>query len=128
MALEDVFREETGVEQLGPSGVLSHFDDLPFGGIQLDSEGRITAYNSAESKLTGRSPSSVIGKNFFTEVAPCTNVKEFEGRFRQGVKAGKLHAVFPFHFNFRMNPIDVQVALYYEAREKRAWVFVRKLS
>lgn len=121
------FKEEAGLEQLGPlSKAYGALDELPFGAIQLDPEGRILAYNMAESKLTGRAPSSVLGKNFFTEVAPCTNVQAFAGRFREGVKAQKLHAVFPYRFDFKMQPIEVQVALYYDATERRAWVFVRR--
>ena len=130
MAIEDIFKEEAGIEQLldfSWQALRGHaLDDLPFGAIRLDDQGIIQTYNIAESNLTGLLPNNVIGKNFFTEVAPCTNVKAFAGRFREGVKAGKLHAVFPFRFDFKMKPLEVQVALYFEPKERRAWVFVRR--
>ena len=61
-------------------------DKLPFGAIQLDRTGIILSYNRTEANLTGRDPRRVIGRNFFTDVAPCTNVKEFAGRFREGIE------------------------------------------
>ena len=78
-------------------------DDLPFGAIRLNAEGIILGYNRFESRLSGLAPARVIGKNFFTEVAPCTRVKEFEGRFRalaagQGVGLVTFDFVFPFPF------------------------------
>ena len=45
-------------------------DALPFGAIRLDREGRILSYNMTESRLTGRDPKRVIGRNFFIDVAP----------------------------------------------------------
>ncbi len=101
-------------------------DTLPFGAIRLDDEGKILTYNIAESKLTGRDPSKVKGKNFFTEVAPCTNVQAFAGRFREGVKLKKLHAIFPYRFDFKMAPRDVTVTLFYSEQTGGAWVFVRE--
>ncbi|MDP2877664.1 MAG: EAL domain-containing protein, partial [Holophaga sp.] len=56
-------------------------DALPFGAIQLASDGTILQYNRYEEDLARRKASDVIGKNFFTQVAPCTDVREFAGRF-----------------------------------------------
>ena len=101
-------------------------DRLPFGAIRLNAEGIVTAYNDAEAKLTGREPAKVKGKNFFTEVAPCTNVQSFAGRFREGVAKGDLHVVFPYRFDFQMAPRDVTVTLFYSRQTQAAWVFVRE--
>lgn len=101
-------------------------DRLPFGAIRLDRDGRILSFNDYEAKLTGRDPKVVVGKNFFTEVAPCTNVQAFEGRFREGVSKEELHAVFPYKFDFKMSPRDVTVTLFYSKQAKSAWVFVRE--
>ncbi len=56
-------------------------DALPYGAIKLDRQGTILSYNASEARLSGRTPESVIGRNFFTEVAPCTQVREFYDRF-----------------------------------------------
>jgi photoactive yellow protein len=103
-------------------------DALPFGAIRLDTQGTIISYNTAESKLTGRDPSAVAGRNFFTEVAPCTNVQAFAGRFREGMEKKQLHAIFPYRFDFKMAPRDVTVTLFYSNHTDTAWVFVREAA
>jgi photoactive yellow protein len=103
-------------------------DALPFGAIRLDKEGKILSYNMTESKLTGRDPKRVIGRNFFTEVAPCTNVQAFAGRFREGIAKGEMHIIFPYRFDFQMAPRDVTVTLFYSAQTGTAWVFVREAA
>ena len=87
----------------------AELDELPFGAIRLDKEGKILSYNTTESKLTGRDPKRVIGRNFFRDVAPCTNVQAFAGRFREGVAKGDMHIIFPYRFDFEMAPRDVTV-------------------
>ncbi|HEY0160954.1 MAG TPA: photoactive yellow protein [Thermoanaerobaculia bacterium] len=101
-------------------------DQLPFGAIRLDKEGKILSYNTTESKLTGRDPKRVIGRNFFHDVAPCTNVQGFAGRFREGVAKGDMHVIFPYRFDFEMAPRDVTVTLFYSKQTETAWVFVRE--
>ena len=101
-------------------------DTLPFGVIQLDEEGKIRMYNLAEGEISGRNPEEVLGKNFFTEVAPCTNVQEFAGRFRQGVKDRNLNCTFPYLFDFRMRPTRVWVRMYFSHKTNSAWVFVMR--
>lgn len=100
-------------------------DGLPFGAIRLDHAGKVLSFNRREADLTGRDPKKVIGRNFFTEVAPCTNVQSFAGRFREGVAAKNLHIIFPYRFDFEMAPRDVTVTLFYSAQTDSAWVFVR---
>lgn len=104
----------------------TELDALPFGAIRLDRNGKVLSYNATEAKLTGRDPKRVIGRNFFTEVAPCTNVQAFAGRFREGVAKGDMHVIFPYRFDFEMAPRDVTVTLFYSAQTDSAWVFVRE--
>jgi photoactive yellow protein len=101
-------------------------DRLPFGAIRLDREGKILSYNRTEAELSGRRKESVLGKSFFTEVAPCTNVQEFAGLFREGVERGSLHMVFPYVFDYQMDPRNVWVTLFYSNETDTAWVFVRE--
>ena len=103
-------------------------ETLTLGAIRLDKEGRILSYNAAESRLTGRDKSKVIGRNFFTEVAPCTNVQVFAGRFREGVDKKDMHVIFPYRFDFQMAPRDVTVTLFYSKETDSAWVFVRETN
>lgn len=87
-------------------------DALPYGAILMDDSGRIVAYNDTESRMARLPVEAVLGRNFFTEVAPCTRVKEFEGRFRalaSGAGAGL--ATFDFTFPFPFGPQRVSVIL-----------------
>lgn len=101
-------------------------DALGFGAIKLDATGRILAYNAYESSLTGVKPDNAVGKNFFTEVAPCTNVREFAGAFHEGLQKKALSKIFRYTFDHNMAPTKVTVTLHYDAKGDAAWVFVRK--
>lgn len=100
-------------------------DQLPFGAIRLDKDGTILRFNQAEVDLSGRKKEKVVGRNFFTDVAPCTNVQEFAGKFREGVSRGALHVVFPYVFDYEMEPRQVWVTLFFSNETDTAWVFVR---
>ena len=99
-------------------------DMLPYGMIQLDAGGRILKYNAVESRLASLSKEQAIGKAFFTEIAPCTKVQAFYGRFREGVIRESLDATFQFHFAFKQQPRDVTVRLFYSRRTRSVWVIV----
>jgi photoactive yellow protein len=100
-------------------------DSLPYGVIQLDSLGTVLRYNACEAGLSGLNKQRVVGKNFFKQIAPCTDVQEFYGRFREGIDAGELHCTFRFHFAFKQNPRDVTVTLFYNNRDQTVWVLVQ---
>lgn len=53
---------------------------VAFGVIELDDDDRVRGYNRAESALAQRSVEATLGRHFFQEVAPCTDVAEFRGR------------------------------------------------
>jgi photoactive yellow protein len=104
----------------------AEFDALPFGAIKVDREGTVLAYNVSEARLANRKPERVIGKNFFTEVAPCTNVETFGETFRQGMAKGRFNITFPFVFPFPSGTVNVWVTLYHEATDEFAWIFVEQ--
>jgi len=110
----------TRIDQLGER----ELDALPHGAIQLDRNGNILKFNLTEQRLANLDKKKVIGKNFFKEVAPCTDVKEFHGRFEEGIAAKKLHERFRYHFAFKQNPRDVVVTLFYSEFTDTVWVFV----
>ncbi len=102
-------------------------DALPYGMIQLDSRGFIVRYSSAESRLSGLTADQCIGRSFFDEVAPCTKVRDFFGRFQQGVQAKQLDSVFTFRFAF-VPPKDVRIHMFYSAVTRSVWVKVVDLG
>lgn len=104
--------------------VPDELDRLPFGMIQLDRTGRILNYNAVESKLASMPREHALGKQFFTEIAPCTKVQQFYGRFKEGVIRETLDTSFRFHFAFLQSPRDVTVRLLYSKRTRTVWVLV----
>jgi photoactive yellow protein len=103
-------------------------DALPLGAIKVDRQGVVRAYNASEARLARRDPSEVIGRNFFTEVAPCTNVQEFAGRFWRGVERGWTHEIFPFVFPFPHGTVHVMITIEYDAAADQAWIFVESFG
>ncbi len=101
-------------------------DALGFGAIKLDASGKILVYNAYESTMTGVRAENAVGKNFFTQVAPCTNVREFAGAFYAGIKEKSLSKIFRYTFDHNMVPTKVTVTLFYDGKSDAAWVFVRK--
>lgn len=93
-------------------------DRLPYGLIILNRAGDVLFYNETESQLAGFARESVVGKNFFQDVAPCTRVKAFMGRFEQFVR-GELGRVtfFDFVFHFEHGAQNVVIGLSH-GREK----------
>ncbi|MBK1727600.1 photoactive yellow protein [Halorhodospira neutriphila] len=105
----------------------SQLDELAFGAIQLDGNGTILQYNMAEGDITGRNPQDVIGKNFFREVAPCTDSPEFYGKFKEGVQSGNLNAMFEYTFDYKMTPTKVKVHMKKALTGDSYWVFVKRV-
>lgn len=102
-------------------------DKLAFGAVQLNADGTILTYNAAEAGITGRSAASVIGKNFFREVAPCTNSPTFKGVFDAGVKAGDLNTLFEYVFDYNMAPTKVKIHMKRAISGGTYWIFFKRL-
>lgn len=102
------------------------YDRLPMGLLQLSPDATILAYNSAEEALTGFARTQVIGRNFFTEVAPCTRVQAFEGVFREMVERGvTARQAFDFVFRFAGGERFVHIAMVYDASRAQALILVQ---
>lgn len=102
-------------------------DKLAFGAIELDKEGKILKYNSAEGAITGRNPAEVIGKNFFRDIAPCTSKASFKGVFDAGVKAGDLNTMFEYVFDYQMKPTKVKVHMKRAISGDTFWILVKRI-
>ncbi len=100
-------------------------DAMPFGIVKLDENGKILLYNKYESDLAGVPVEKAEGRNFFTDVAVCTNNRLFFGRFKDGVGKGDLDISFNYVFTYKMKPTNVVVHLYHDKSSKTNWVFVK---
>ncbi|MBJ6759323.1 PAS domain-containing protein [Myxococcaceae bacterium JPH2] len=102
----------------------SDFNRLPFGAIKLDAQGRVVAFNAAEAAQARRSPQRTLGRRFFEEVAPCTNVAAFRGRLDAlAAQGGEVTESFDFRFEFEWGRRDVRIRLMV-LRDGARWVFI----
>jgi len=107
----------------------AEIDALPFGYIALRPDGTIRKYNRYEADLARRNPQEVLGRNFFREVAPCTQVREFEGRFREFASGATPESAitFDFEFRFRHGSQRVRIGLVRSPLENEVIVTVNRV-
>ncbi len=74
-------------------------DALPFGVIVVDRTGTILEYNAYERALASMGGRQMVGLNFFRDVAPCTAIADFEGRFETFLDSAQT-SIEPFEFVF----------------------------
>ena len=125
--LETVSFEKSDIENVLAKMSAAQLDQLAFGAIELDATGRILKYNATEGAITGRNPANVVGKNFFTDVAPCTNRPEFRGKFDAGVKSGNRNTLFEYVFDHQMKPTRVKVHMKSAVLGGTYWIFVKRV-
>jgi photoactive yellow protein len=103
-------------------------DALPFGVIVVDRSGTILEYNAYERRLAEMGPKPIVGLNFFRDVAPCTAVQEFEGRFGSFLDSDDTSIEpFQFVFPFKRGPQRVHVLFVRTIGQKdRATICVRR--
>ena len=79
------------IEALTPDQI----DELTFGVVKLDSFDLVRLRNRAENKMFPQK-SSILGRLFFVDVAPCFNNEHFRGRIDKARKDGTLDITFTF--------------------------------
>jgi photoactive yellow protein len=115
----------------GADGILElsedAIDDLPFGLIAVGADGTIERYNAYESRLARLSKDRVIGRNFFRDVAPCTAVKDFQGRFdRFAAEPGDGAESFDFTFEFAFGRQFVTITFLRSAKSGTIAILVNR--
>lgn len=100
------------------------FEHAPFGIVELDRDSTVVIYNQFEQQLAGLSPDDVIGRDFFVDVAPCTNNFLVRERFIDAWdRSVPLDAMVPYTFSYRMKATRVLLRLL--VRGERGWMLVK---
>ena len=86
----------------------------------MDPNGNVVHYNKTESHYAGLSPERVLGLNFFTDVAPCTNNYLVGGRFEEDQLDERLDYVF----TLRMKPTPVTLRLLKSPQAQQQYILV----
>ena len=113
-------------EQIFPlleSASEAQLDAAPFGIVRMDKSGLVTGYNAAEAALSGLSPERVIGKHFFSDVAPCTNNYLVAQRVET---EDSLDAMVDYVFTLRMKPTPVVLRLLKSPAQDRMYLLVQR--
>lgn len=103
----------------------AELDKLPFGTVKVDDAGVIKEYNKYESQLANVTQAAAMGKNFFTQLAPCTNNAVFYGNFKKGVAAKAYNLMFVYTFSYNMTPTPVRIHLHRTPAGSN-WILVEK--
>lgn len=104
------------------------FDSLPFGGFMLDHEALVVKYNKMEESWSRLDRKDVIGKNFFLDIAPCTQVHEFFGRYQQLLTSDVAALVqFDFVYMFNRGPVHVNISMSWNPEMGLATVLAREI-
>lgn len=98
-------------------------DGAPFGVVAMTEDGTVTAYNAAESRLSGLTPEKVVGRHFFSAVAPCTN--NFMVAFRFETEPA-IDDVIDYVFTLRMQPTKVRLRLLKQPGRRRMYLAVER--
>jgi photoactive yellow protein len=134
------FLESTGSGTLDPRTLDersdAELDALQFGVVGIDPDGVILRYNLYESRLARLDRNQVVGRNFFTQIAPCTRTEAFEGRVRAFMMRGGLAADggrierFEYVFDFRFGAQDVAIDVVRAGNAERYYLLInrRKVS
>ena len=102
----------------------AELDSLEFGVVQIDDDGTILQYNRYEEDFAGRRRGDVVGRHFFTDVAPCTNNRLLYGRFKTGVAEGRLDLTMDYTFTYKMAPRVVSLRLARDGSSQTNWLLV----
>ncbi|GJD77611.1 histidine kinase [Methylobacterium gregans] len=101
-------------------------DRLDTGIVGLDEAGRIVVFNEGASALWGLSREAVLGRNYFREVVPSTNVPSFLGRFLAGRRRGVLDESFEFVFGRVPSPLRTRVHM--RGGQAHDWLTIEPLE
>jgi photoactive yellow protein len=98
-------------------------DAMPFGVVRLDRAGVVLASNSIERQASGLRPAHMIGRHFFTQVAPCMNTALVARRY---ATEPELDATFDYLLALRMKSTAVRLRLLQSAASPNAYVLVAR--
>jgi len=101
----------------------SALNALPFGVIAMAENGTVTRYSMTESRLSGLTPANVVGRHFFSAVAPCINNFMVAYRFET---EPTLDTVIDYVFTLRMRPTAVRLRLLKQPERRFMYLVVER--
>lgn len=96
---------------------------LPFGVIGIGEGGDVEVYSATESRLAGLSPERVMGKHFFTAVAPCMNNLMVAHRMDEETE---IDATIDYVLTLRMKPTPVKLRMLKRPGVARRYILIQR--
>ena len=104
-------------------------DQLPFGVIGIDREGRACRYNQYEVRLARFQPSEVIGRKFFEEIARCMDNGMVAGRLAQAVQRNEaLDCLIDYVIAFRSAKTRARMRLLHTPASPTSYLLIERLG
>lgn len=100
----------------------SELDALSFGVVRLNRELRVLAYNRREAALSGLDANRLLGKRFFSEVAPCMDNALVAERFRSGAE---LDIAIDYVLAFFLRPTPVTLRMLQSSAREWSYLCVQ---
>ena len=102
----------------------AELEHAPFGVVRLNSAMEVLVYNRTEAMLSGLDPAWVVGKHFFSQIAPCIDNHLVAAKYRHATDLDEgLDYVLAFH----MRPTRVKLRLITRQAHEWSYFCVRKL-
>lgn len=99
---------------------------LPFGAAELDREGKVVAYNDTEPDDGGPARPSLVGRDFFGDVARWAGGSLISEQFHRGVATGSLNVVFDCAVPRLAHKVRIHLKV--SPILGTFWVFIKKLA
>ena len=99
------------------------FNKFDYGVVRMDRSGNIKAYNSYNSDLAADASKEVMGQNFFTQVAPCTN--NFMVAEKYDSFEGKLDETLDYILTYRVKPSPVTLRMLAKNSSENQYLLIR---
>ncbi len=107
----------------------AELDQLPYGVIGMDREGRARRYNHYEVSQAGFAPAEVIGRKFFEEIARCMDNGMVAGRFLRAVDSKEaLDATMDYVLAFRASKTRVKMRLLHQPSSPTSYLLIERLG
>ena len=104
---------------------MDELDRWPFGVIKLDAAGGVTFHSASEKRLSGFGDRPVLGRDFFTSIAPCMNNPMYRGRIERARQAGGLFVEFSYTGDFADAARELRVRIE-SASDGGLWIFMQR--
>ena len=84
---------------------------IPFGLFELDTAGTVTRYSPPAEENAQGLAQGVLGRNFFTEIAPVEQVTGFRGHFHEFMATGQSVERFTMRFTQGRQTVKLQIMM-----------------